>query len=580
MSLNEKQKQAVYATDGPLLVLAGAGSGKTTVLRHRIGHLIKNKGVQPHNILAVTFTNKAAEEMKQRVASTIGDEASESIWLGTFHSLCGRMLREYPLLEWDADFIILDTHDVRKLLREIIVDLNFDPAHVTPQGTQYYLSLLRNELVDSLSYKSLNPVYPFIDWEKVQRLLSEKIPADKHENLRLIYAEYEKRLIEYNSLDFDGLIMQTLRLFHDFPHVLSYYQSLFRYIMVDEYQDTNHSQYTWVTSLAKKHRNLGVVGDDFQSIYAFRGSDIQNILRFDEDFPDATIVKLEENYRCSPIILQAANELISQNTNQWKKTLFTSKLEGEKISYFEAYDDRDESRYVIKKIQTHISSGGSYRDIAVLFRMNSQVERLIEGMEKASIPYRVVGEPNFLDQVEIKDFITVLQSQTHSLEQPIPEWLSSVLLSTELLSNRTEEQVFRMFELISICYSYFNAYSDHTLADFLAYLREWGRFEQYCDDNAVQLMTLHASKGLEFPVVFLIGMEENVFPHRKSIPLPEQLEEERRLCYVGITRAKEKLHLTNAKFRKIYGKEEENAPSRFLYEFSEELMDNLPKRKI
>lgn len=572
MSLNEKQKVAVQTTEGPLLVLAGAGSGKTTVLRHKVANLV-GSGVEPGAILAVTFTNKAADEMKQRIAGAIGQEAAGAIWLGTFHSLCGRMLREYPLLEWGSDFTILDPREARSMIRDIIIELGYHPDHITPQGTQYYLSLLRNELIDSLSYQTNRPTYPFIHWEKAQRVIMEKIPGDKRPHLERIYERYERRLVERNALDFDGLIFQTLRLFHESPDVLTHYQTLFRYIMVDEYQDTNHSQYLWVKSLAAVHRNLSVVGDDFQSIYAFRGSDIQNILRFHKDFPDATIVKLEENYRCSPTILQAANELIAQNTNQWKKTLFTSKLEGEKISYFQAYDEREESRYVITHIRNHVASGGQYKDAAILFRMNSQVERVIEGLEKASIPYRLVGETPFLDQGEIKEWMNHLVSSWERATPPLADWMEREMDTWTASEPLSEEQRIRLAECLSISRSYFTAFPQDDLTAFLSFMKAWGKSEHHCEENAVQLMTLHASKGLEFPIVFLIGMEENIFPHRKSIPLPDQLEEERRLCYVGMTRAKEKLHMTRAKTRRVYGKDEQNAPSRFLAEFSQELIE-------
>lgn len=571
MSLNEKQKEAVYTTEGPLLVLAGAGSGKTTVLRHRIGHLVAEREVPPERILAVTFTNKAAEEMKHRVSATIGAEAAGRVWLGTFHSLCARMLREFPLLEWSGDFTILDTSDARGIIRDVLVDLGYDPARITPQGTQYYLSLLRNELVDEESYRTRRPSNPYVDWEKAVELMTGKIPHGRRTVLEAVYAEYEKRLIERDALDFDGLILQTLRLFDLHPRTIEHYSTLFRYIMVDEYQDTNHAQYQWATALAGRHRNIAVVGDDFQSIYAFRGSDIQNILRFDKDFPETVIVKLEENYRCSPVILQAANELIAQNANQWKKHLFTSKVQGDKISYYEAFDEREESRYVIQSIQSHIASGGSYRDAAVLFRMNSQVERIVEGLGRAGIPYRIVGETPFLDDPDIKEALNVLSSISGESASRADELVEAAMYG------KTEEAARRLTDLRLFIRSYQQSFPERTISEFLAFLREWERFHRYCEENAVQLMTLHASKGLEFPVVFLIGMEENIFPHRKC--LDENLEEERRLCYVGMTRAKEKLHLTHAKIRRLFGREEENAPSRFLYEFSNDLMDRKPKQR-
>lgn len=645
--LNPQQLEAAHYLHGPLLILAGAGSGKTTVLMERISRMIES-GISPSNILAVTFTQKASEEMRERIEKKVGTSLSEDIWMMTFHAMCTKILQS----EGDktsfikSDFSILEPSESKSILRSIIKDeLKLDPNTVTPSGMLYYISMLKNELIDPVSFEEGDPKHPYIDWEKAKELFKTKIPSAKKELIAETYKRYQEKCAEYNVADFDDLIFHTVFLFHHRADVLEFYQNKFRYMMIDEYQDTNHAQYVLMKMLASKFRNIGVVGDDFQSIYAFRGSDIRNILKFDQDYPDAKIVKLEENYRSSPYVLAAANQIISKNKHQKEKKLFTSKKEGDKLGYYCAKNERDEVRFVINEITKQVKKGKKYRDFAVLFRTNEQSRIFEEMFMRVSIPYQIVGSNKFLERPEIRvalsylnfiedecslyDFKRIInQPKRHidkktilrlgqkakggslfeafsSLKEELSFQEKNALTSFFILINELRKQkekvslgdfiAFLLFEceylstlhffadepklhslaeFMGVAYDFQNTVKNGSVKDFLNHLVWYGQLEFRTDVNAVRLMTLHGAKGLEFPVVFLVGMEEGIFPHLKSME-GFDLEEERRLCYVGITRAKEKLFLSHAKNRTLWGKEEELKPSRFLYEFNEELFDSL-----
>lgn len=643
--LNDQQHAAVCHLNGPLLILAGAGSGKTTVLIERIHHLLQHD-IKPANILAVTFTNKASEEMKERLGKKVGEETAEGIALMTFHALCLKIIQKDVdktgcLRE---DFSVLEPSESMSILRSIIKDdLHLDPKSVTPNGMLYYISLLKNELIDPESFVQGEPKYDFIDWKKAQELFAKKFPSEKKALIADVYRRYQDKCKEYNTVDFDDLLFHSILLFQRYPALLTRYQERFRYIMVDEYQDTNHAQYILMRLLCARYRNIVVVGDDFQSIYAFRGSDIRNILQFDRDFPDAKVIKLEENYRCGPYVLAAANEVIKKNKHQKEKHLFTAKKAGEKIGYYRARNERDEVRFVINEIQKIARRGAKYRDIAILFRTNVMAETFEEMLMRVSIPFQFVSGHTFLERPEIKnllsycaflmqedsvyDFkriintpkrnihrktlvnltqkakggcletaflthqtqfstyeqhqltaffalINALKAKQHTLG--LGDFMTELFMQTGYLSVlhtfKEEEKVEALAELLLLAYHMEQANPNATLQDFLVHLRLYGQLEYKTNKNAVNLMTLHGAKGLEFPFVFLVGMEEGIFPHLKSME-GFDLEEERRLCYVGMTRAKEKLYLTHAKTRTLWGKEDALPPSRFLYEFGEELFD-------
>lgn len=643
--LNPQQEEAVSHLEGPLLILAGAGSGKTTVLIERIHYLLQQH-VKPSEILAVTFTNKASEEMKERLEKKVGETIAEEISMMTFHSLCLKIVQKEAektgcLRE---DFSILEPSESLSILRSIIKDdLELDPKSVTPNGMLYYISLLKNELIDPDSFLEGTPKYDFIDWEKAKELFVKKFPSEKKELIADVYRRYQEKCIAYNAADFDDLLFYSILLFRHHPGLLDEYQERFRYIMVDEYQDTNHAQYIFMRMLCAKYRNIVVVGDDFQSIYAFRGSDIRNILQFDRDFPDAKIIKLEENYRCGPYVLEAANQIIAKNKHQKEKHLFTAKKEGEKIGYYRARNERDEARFVINEIQKIIRNGGKYQDIAILFRTNSMADTFEEMLMRVSIPFQLVSGHSFLERSEIKTLMSYLSfllhedstydfkriintpkrgierktivlltqkaksvrledafsSQKHLLsfheqhvlsqffsfmkeckalkeELPLGDFIAQILITSGFLPFLyhigDEEKLAGVAEFITIAYHMQNEAPSSTIQDFLHHMKLYGQLEYKSNKNSVNLMTLHGAKGLEFPYVFLVGMEEGIFPHLKSME-GFDLEEERRLCYVGMTRAKEKLYLTHAKSRTLYGKEDELPPSRFLYEFGEDLFD-------
>ena len=633
--LNPQQKEAVETTEGPLLVVAGAGSGKTSVLTRRIAYLVEEQNVAPWNILAITFTNKAANEMREREQKLLGP-AAESIWMSTFHALCVRLLRrDADKNNYSRNFSIADSAEQLTLVKHIQKDLNINPKIYDPRGVLSAISNAKNALLTPEDFDS-QANSPF-----------EKTTVK-------IYREYQRRLARDQIMDFDDLIMQTLVLFKKDPTCLHYYQNKFKYILVDEYQDTNEAQYELCRLLAKQYKNICVVGDADQSIYGWRGANMENIMNFEHDYQDADVktVKLEQNYRSTGHILAAANSVIKNNRNRKAKNLWTDAGDGEKVDYYRAQSGEDEAHFIIGKIQEEVrDQGRNYKDFAILYRTNSQSRTIEESFVKANIPYQIVGGHKFYDRKEIKDIMAYLKlvanpADTMSFNRivntpkrgigaatvdkllafadehqySIIEAMDNVELST--IATRTahklkdfalklhdaivyakEHTVTGLTEKILADFGYTDAlHNEHTieadtrlenldefmsvtknfdekyepeeddavaLNDFLAEVSLLSDQDDIEDDNKVALMTLHAAKGLEFPVVFLIGMEEGIFPLSRSLMDDGQIEEERRLAYVGITRAREELYLTNAFYRMMYGKSQTNMPSRFLEEIDE-----------
>lgn len=633
--LNPQQKEAVETTEGPLLVVAGAGSGKTSVLTRRIAYLVEEQNVAPWNILAITFTNKAANEMREREQKLLGP-AAESIWMSTFHALCVRILRrDADKINYSRNFSIADSAEQLTLVKHIQKDLNINPKIYDPRGVLSAISNAKNALLTPEDFDS-QANSPF-----------EKTTVK-------IYREYQRRLARDQIMDFDDLIMQTLVLFKKDPTCLHYYQNKFKYILVDEYQDTNEAQYELCRLLAKQYKNICVVGDADQSIYGWRGANMENIMNFEHDYQDADVktVKLEQNYRSTGHILAAANSVIKNNRNRKAKNLWTDAGDGEKVDYYRAQSGEDEAHFIIGKIQEEVrDQGRNYKDFAILYRTNSQSRTIEESFVKANIPYQIVGGHKFYDRKEIKDIMAYLKlvanpADTMSFNRivntpkrgigaatvdkllafadehqySIIEAMDNVELST--IATRTahklkdfalklhdaivyakEHTVTGLTEKILADFGYTDAlHNEHTieadtrlenldefmsvtknfdekyepeeddavaLNDFLAEVSLLSDQDDIEDDNKVALMTLHAAKGLEFPVVFLIGMEEGIFPLSRSLMDDGQIEEERRLAYVGITRAREELYLTNAFYRMMYGKSQTNMPSRFLEEIDE-----------
>ncbi|MBW7652000.1 DNA helicase PcrA [Anoxybacillus sp. ST4] len=641
--LNEKQKEAVKTTEGPLLIMAGAGSGKTRVLTHRIAYLMAEKDVAPWNILAITFTNKAAREMKERVERIVGKQA-EDIWISTFHSMCVRILRrDIDRIGIHANFSILDTTDQLSVLKHILKDRNIDPKKYDPRALLGTISSAKNELITPETYAD-QAATPY-----------EKLVAD-------VYKEYQKRLLRNHALDFDDLIMTTIQLFQRVPEVLEYYQRKFQYIHVDEYQDTNRSQYLLVKMLAKRFQNLCVVGDSDQSIYRWRGADISNILSFEKDYPNAKVIFLEQNYRSTKRILQAANAVIEHNTQRKPKKLWTENSEGHALVYYEAMTEVDEAQFVVGKIKEYVDTGKrTYKDFAVLYRTNAQSRVLEEMLLKANIPYKIVGGLKFYDRKEIKDILAYLRlianpnddisltriinvpkrgigastidkiasyASTHSISmfdalkhieeigisariaaplvqfrEQIDHWsqMQHYLSVTELVEDVLDRSGYRdmlreektleahsrlenIDEFLSVTKHFEQVNEDKSLVAFLTDLALVADIDQLDNNSegqtsdAVVLMTLHSAKGLEFPVVFLVGLEEGIFPHNRSLNDEDEMEEERRLAYVGITRAEEQLFLTRAHMRTLFGQTHVNAPSRFIDEIPEELIEYAHKR--
>ncbi len=643
--LNPSQREAVAAVDGPLLVVAGAGSGKTRVLTHRIAHLIRDHDVPPHAILAITFTNKAADEMKERVGALLGGVV-RTMWVSTFHSACVRILRaEAPALGYRSSFSIYDDADARRLVGYVIRDLDLDPKRFPPRSIRAAISNAKNELIDYESFSSQGVGF-------------------YHEKVADVYRLYQQRLLEASAMDFDDLLMITAELFAAFPSVLERYQDRFRYVLVDEYQDTNKAQYVLVKQLAAKHRNICVVGDSDQSIYAFRGADIRNILEFERDYEDARIVLLEQNYRSTETILEVANSVIANNVGRKAKNLWSDLGRGDEAVLYEGEDERDEAAFVAEEVLAHEEAGGRLDDIAVFYRTNAQSRVLEEVFVRFGVPYQVIGGPKFYDRREVKDAIAYLRvlvnpddtvaikriinvpkrgigdttvghldrfsereevtffealqksddvaALSTRARKQIKEFLGLVDFLREkaeggsvaaveailadsgyleaLQAERTIEAAGRienLKEILSVAED-FEAAGPGLAPDGEAWADLDGprRIELFLesislvsdvddlDDSgrAVTLMTLHNAKGLEFPVVFLTGLEDGVFPHVRSLGDPEQLEEERRLCYVGITRAQQRLYVTHAWTRNLWGGNNYNPPSRFLGEMPKELL--------
>lgn len=630
--LNDRQKEAVLATDGPCLVIAGAGSGKTKVLTHKIAYDIES-GIKPWNILAITFTNKAANEMKERIEKLIGD-AAKDLWMGTFHSICVRILRRYiDRIGYKTDFVIFDTSDQKTLIKECLKALKVDDKIFTDRGVLSEISNGKNEMLEPKAY-------------------GVKYAGDfRKEKIAEIYELYQRRLRENNAIDFDDIINFTIKILSENPDVLDYYTEKFKYILVDEYQDTNKAQFTLVSLLASKYGNVTAVGDNDQGIYSFRGADISNILNFERDFPGTRIIKLEQNYRCTGNILKAANAVIKHNENKYDKKLWTENEEGHLPCIYCGEDEYDEGRYIVEQIN-HLKTEEYYKnsDFTILYRMNAQSRAIEDILMREGIPYKVIGGLKFYERKEIKDIIAYLRlihnsadnlslkriinepkrgigktsidqiqeisdktgnsmyeiirnAQEYGLtrvysnsrdfieqmeylkskkdELKISDLIKETLNKTgytKALENENsveaETRIENLEEFLTVAIEFEEESADNTLAEFLENITLSSDIDGMEDqDDSVTLMTLHSAKGLEFPVVFLVGMEEGIFPGYKSIGEPQALEEERRLFYVGITRAKQYLYLTCAKHRTIFGSTSYNQVSRFVKEIPEELLE-------
>ncbi len=631
--LNDKQYEAVINTEGPCLVIAGAGSGKTKVLTHKIAYLIGEKGAKPWDILAITFTNKAANEMKERIANLVGDDAKD-IWMGTFHSICVRILRRFiDRIGFDSSFIIFDTSDQRTLVKNCMKDLAIDDKLFNDRSVLSEISNAKNEMIEPEQYTARSNG----DFRK--------------EKIATVYELYQKRLKENNAIDFDDIINYTIKILMENPDVLEYYANKFKYVLVDEYQDTNKAQFTLVTLLASKNGNITVVGDNDQGIYSFRGADISNILNFERDFPGTKIIKLEQNYRCTGNILKAANSVIKNNEVKYKKELWTENEEGNLPNVYQAENEYDEATYIVTQIE-HLKREEYYKysDFSILYRMNTQSRAIEDILRRENVPYKIVGGLKFYERKEIKDIIAYLRliqnsADNLSLKRIINEpkrgigktsldkvealaeqnetsmyevikhadqyGLNRVYLNSREFINVIEElkdkkdkiviselikttlkktgytkaleeentieaenRIENLEEFLTVAIEFEEEYAENSLSQFLEGITLSSDIDNVEEDeDSVTLMTLHSAKGLEFPVVFLVGMEEGIFPGYKSISEPKELEEERRLCYVGITRAKEHLYLTCSKQRTIFGSTSYNPVSRFLKEIPEELLE-------
>jgi DNA helicase II / ATP-dependent DNA helicase PcrA len=634
--LNEPQREAVTHGDGPLLILAGAGSGKTRVLTHRIAWLVHTGAVQPSEVLAITFTNKAAAEMRGRVELLVGGRV-RAMWVMTFHSACARMLRaDAHRLGYTRQFTIYDADDSRRLIKRCLDELGIDPKRFTPRAIQAQISDAKNKLRSAEDYREIVGSY------------FEQTAAD-------VYEEYERALLASNAMDFDDLLVRAVNVLELFPEVRERYQRAFRHVLVDEYQDTNRAQYRWLQLLAGEHRNLAVVGDDDQSIYRFRGAEIRNILDFEDDFPDAHVVKLEQNYRSTQTILSAANAVVSHNRGRKSKALWTELGEGDPIHVRQLDDEHAEARFVAGEIERLIDEGVGRAEIAVFYRMNAQSRVLEDTLVRHNVAYQVIGGTKFYERAEIKDAIAYLTflgnpsdavaftrlansprrgigqtslsrllshantlgitvwdaiadpgavtnltgpavkafTRLHSVLErlreraeggaPIGDLLEETLQETgymeALEAERTIEaqgRIENLQELVGVAREYDAAADEPSLGEFLQQIALFSDQDALRDDEGlVTLMTLHNAKGLEFPVVFMIGMEDGLFPHARALDEGD-VEEERRLCYVGITRAERELYLTHARSRAIFGSRDMGLPSRFLDEVPAELTDAPP----
>ncbi len=677
--MNEMQKKAIFHTEGPVLILAGAGSGKTTVLVNRIANLIQNGNsyhssdlfvsrddydlvyeelndcihrkvslsqdtiralsvspCRPWQILAITFTNKAAGELKSRLEILLGEDAND-VWASTFHSTCARILRrDGANLGYTQHFTIYDTDDSKRLIKQCLKSLNIDEKTLPIKSVLNQISRSKDVL------------------ETPQELLKRSENDYRLQLMARIYQLYQKRLKEADAMDFDDLLVNTVRLFQQYPDVLSYYQNRFRYIMVDEYQDTNHAQYLFVSLLSMQHQNLCVVGDDDQSIYKFRGATIENILSFEKSFPEAYVIRLEQNYRSTQNILDAANNVIANNNERKGKTLWTKNAKGAPICFYKAMDEQDEAAYITEQIQDSVKTGKAYRDHAILYRMNSQSNSLERVLIRSAVPYRIIGGLRFYERKEIKDLIAYLSVISNPSDEirlrriinvpkralgdktvetaseiaqnigeslfdvmahadefaPLKRSAEKLLAFTKMISelkameedplvsmeelyqemlDRTgyiryveesddlaEERIDNIRELASNLVQYEEDNPDEaSLSGFLEDISLMTDIDQFnANDDAVVLMTIHSAKGLEFPIVFLPGFEEGIFPGNQSMYNPDEVEEERRLAYVAITRAKEKLYIVNAERRMIFGSTSRNPDSRFLKEIPGDLIDS------
>lgn len=639
--LNEKQKEAVLTTEGPVLILAGAGSGKTKALTHRIAYLIKEKNISPSNILAVTFTNKAAKEMTERVQKLIGVKASTRNWsdptlptMGTFHSICARILRDnIHHLGFKKSFTIYDESDSQSALKQVIKNHSFDDRKISVQTIKNYISSAKNELIKPEEYVDMANGY-------------------MQEYAAKLYPEYQKILKRNNALDFDDLLFYTVELFQKFPEILDFYQSLWKFIHIDEYQDTNHAQYVFVKMLAKKNKNICVVGDDWQSIYSWRGANFRNILEFERDYPNAKMIKLEQNYRSTKAILDAGHYVISKNISRSDKKLWTENNEGMPIIAYEAETEQSEGQFIIRESERLVREE-KYRlgEIVVLYRTNAQSRAIEAEMVRFGVPYRIVGGVRFYERREIKDILaylriinsdedwvaferiinvptrgigdttvkkiidysrknhlsisdtllnvdelniapktlSALKNFANNIEElrekkdklELPEFIDLLIRKSgyeEMLeadSLTGEERLENLKELLTVAKEFIVVNGKSDLEQFLEDISLVSDIDNWREsEEAITLMTLHAAKGLEFKSVFMIGMEENLFPHANTQFSVEDMEEERRLCYVGITRARERLYFTYARRRMIFGSIHTNSASRFIADLPDYLLSN------
>ncbi len=626
--LNDRQKEAVLYGDGPLLILAGAGSGKTSVLTKRVAYLIKERNVSPKNIVAITFTNKAAKEMKERIIKEVGKEGYD-IQISTFHSFGLRIIREnYEKLGYEKNFTIIDSDDSLTVVKKILKEMGIDSTRFNPKFIKNQISSCKNEMVTPEKYKNL---------------VNDELSDITYK----VYKKYQDTLLRNNSLDFDDLLIKPIELFNKYKEVLENYQELFKYVFIDEYQDTNEAQYILSKMISAKYKNICVVGDDAQSIYSWRGANFKNILNFEKDYKNAKVILLEQNYRSTKTILNAANSVIKNNINKKDKNLWTDNSIGEKIKYVRTNDEKDEASYVTREIRNLVNNGVSLDDIAVLYRTNAQSRTIEEGFLNSNIPYKIVGAFAFYSRKEIKDLLAYLKliyntkddvslmriinypkrkigaktienlsmdavlngtsmfdvissgkelefkklilemkekSEVLSLTETIDMVLDLSGIKSELESEHTLEADIRLEnlnEFKSITKTFEEESGIASLEDFLNEVSLVSDVNDQKNDNSpkVTLMTIHAVKGLEYKYVFVIGMEENIFPHVNSCEEDGGIEEERRLCYVAITRAKEKLYLVNALRRMLYGKTSVNMPSRFINEIDKDLID-APEKKM
>ena len=619
--LNKEQKEAVLSTEGPLLILAGAGSGKTRVLTTKIAYLIEECGISPYNILAITFTNKAAREMRDRLFNLIGIKA-KGAQVSTFHSFGVRILTDYyDKLGYEKNFIIMDSDDSLSIVKKILKNKGLDPKSYSPNAIRNQISSCKNEMMSYSDYER----FAIGDYEKV---------------VYEVYKEYEETLKNNNSIDFDDLLLLPIKLFKEYPNVLKAYQERFQYVLIDEYQDTNETQYILSKMICEKYKNICCVGDEDQSIYSFRGANYRNILNFEKDYPNAKVIKLEQNYRSTTNILNAANDVIKHNKDRKDKVLWSDKGSGELITYYRAFNGIDEAQFVTREIKNLINEGIEYQNIAILYRTNAQSHTMEEELLKDSIPYRIVGGVGFYSRKEIKDVLAYLrliyntrdnvsllrvinvpkrgignktisnlieksnkegkpiydvidsgkelsfknlieslkkQSESLTLTELVDRILDVTGIKKEYEDEKTLESDIRLEnleELKTVTRTFEEREGIVSLEDFLLEVSLVSDVNEYDQDpNKVSLMTVHSVKGLEFDYVFIIGLEEGLFPHINSLLNSNELEEERRLCYVAITRAKEKLYIVNARNRVLFGTDTANVPSRFIKEINQDLLD-------